>query len=71
MAAWSGTACGLAAQTRLGYIMQVTVRITPEADAEFGLLPVVMQIRVDAVFTKGDKCRPPPSFASLVKIWSF
>jgi mRNA-degrading endonuclease RelE of RelBE toxin-antitoxin system len=34
----------------MGYIIQVAVRITPEAEAEFGLLPVVIRIRVESIF---------------------
>jgi mRNA-degrading endonuclease RelE of RelBE toxin-antitoxin system len=41
---------GLARFGPLDYIIQVAVRITPEADADFGRLPVVIRIRVEAVF---------------------
>jgi mRNA interferase RelE/StbE len=30
----------------------VAVRITPEAEAEFGLLPVVIRIRMEAIFAR-------------------
>jgi mRNA-degrading endonuclease RelE of RelBE toxin-antitoxin system len=36
----------------MGYIHQVAVRITPEAEAEFGVLPVVIRIRVEAVYAR-------------------
>lgn len=32
------------------YIIHVPVRITPEAEAEFGRLPIVLRIRVEAIF---------------------
>lgn len=36
----------------MGYIHQMAVRITPEAEAEFALLSVVIRIRVDAIFAR-------------------